>query len=47
MTTGFLKSGDRMNAKDVKDLTEKLYREGDVSFEEASAVAGLLKTSRS
>jgi len=32
-----------MNAKDVKDLTEKLYREGDVSFEEASAVAGLLK----
>jgi len=43
MTTGFLKSGDRMNAKDVKDLTEKLYREGDVSFEEASAVAGLLK----
>jgi len=43
MATGFLKSGDRMNAKDVKDLTEKLYREGDVSFEEASAVAGLLK----
>jgi len=43
MTTGYLKSGDRMNAKDVKDLTEKLYREGDVSFEEASAVAGLLK----
>lgn len=43
MTTGYLRSGDGMNAKDVKDLTEKLYREGDVSFEEASAVAGLLK----
>jgi len=40
MTTGFLKSGDRMNAKDVKDLTEKLYREGDVSFEERLPLPG-------
>lgn len=43
MTTECLRSGDGMNAKDVKDLTEKLYRERDVSFEEASAIAGFLK----